>query len=201
MNLWLRNLSRDCWRSKKFDRFQDLRGVQGLHETSLWDYSDGFVWKLRGCSSLHLTIILVMLYQSLIVYWSILFVLCCWRSSGFREPICVMILVINRLCRTWWESLFSGLGFLSISPFKARVAFVLLSFALTLQYIQFSLNHFSADTYVGPPTWFEKQTSGTIDISCLTYMDWSFGGLQFQLEHHLFPRLPECQLRSISRTV
>ncbi|KAK6120584.1 hypothetical protein DH2020_045680 [Rehmannia glutinosa] len=49
--------------------------------------------------------------------------------------------------------------------------------------------------------WFEKQTSGTIDISCSSKMDWFFGGLQFQLEHHLFPRLPRCQLRNISPLV
>ncbi|KAK8288962.1 hypothetical protein V6Z12_D07G159000 [Gossypium hirsutum] len=49
--------------------------------------------------------------------------------------------------------------------------------------------------------WFEKQTSGTIDISCPSMMDWFFGGLQFQLEHHLFPRLPRCHLRKVSPLV
>ncbi|CAN1237518.1 Delta(8)-fatty-acid desaturase 1 [Linum grandiflorum] len=32
-------------------------------------------------------------------------------------------------------------------------------------------------------------------------MDWFHGGLQFQLEHHLFPRLPRCQLRKVSPVV
>lgn len=70
--------------------------------------------------------------------------------------------------------------------------------------MQFTLNHFAASVYVGPPKgndWFEKQTAGTIDISCSSWMDWFFGGLQFQLEHHLFPRLPRCHLRSISPIV
>ncbi|KAL3814797.1 hypothetical protein ACJIZ3_016065 [Penstemon smallii] len=86
-----------------------------------------------------------------------------------------------------------------------RVLYVLVSFAVTsIQHVQFTLNHFAADVYVGPPkgdNWFEKQTSGTIDISCSSYMDWFFGGLQFQLEHHLFPRLPRCHLRNISPLV
>nr|GFB08405.1 delta(8)-fatty-acid desaturase-like [Tanacetum cinerariifolium] len=37
-----------------------------------------------------------------------------------------------------------------------------------IQHVQFTLNHFAANVYVGPPTgndWFEKQTNGTIDIS------------------------------------
>ncbi|XP_047315622.1 delta(8)-fatty-acid desaturase-like [Impatiens glandulifera] len=96
--------------------------------------------------------------------------------------------------------------FVSYLPnWTERFLFVLISFTVTaIQHIQFCLNHFSADTYVGPPRgndWFEKQMSGTIDISCSTWMDWFHGGLQFQLEHHLFPRLPRCQLRKISPLV
>ncbi|CAI9785968.1 unnamed protein product [Fraxinus pennsylvanica] len=74
----------------------------------------------------------------------------------------------------------------------------------SFQHIQFTLNHFAANVYVGAPKgddWFEKQTSGTIDIDCSSWMDWFFGGLQFQLEHHLFPRLPRCHLRNISPVV
>ncbi|KAL2511328.1 Delta(8)-fatty-acid desaturase 2 [Abeliophyllum distichum] len=86
-----------------------------------------------------------------------------------------------------------------------RVLFVLTSFCVcSVQHIQFTLNHFAANVYVGAPKgndWFEKQTSGTIDISCSSWMDWFFGGLQFQLEHHLFPRLPRCHLRNIAPVV
>ncbi|XP_071917829.1 acyl-lipid (9-3)-desaturase-like isoform X2 [Coffea arabica] len=83
-----------------------------------------------------------------------------------------------------------------------RLMFVVASFTVTgIQHVQFCLNHFSTSVYVGPPTghdWFEKQTSGTLDILCPSWMDWFHGGLQFQTEHHLFPRLPTCQLRKIS---
>lgn len=86
-----------------------------------------------------------------------------------------------------------------------RVMFVLSSFAVcSIQHLQFCLNHFAADVYTGPPNgndWFEKQTGGTLDISCSSWMDWFFGGLQFQLEHHLFPRLPRAQLRRVSPLV
>jgi len=94
---------------------------------------------------------------------------------------------------------------LTLPNWTERVLFVLVAFAVTaIQHIQFCLNHFSANVYVGPPKgndWFEKQTAGTIDISCSSWMDWFHGGLQFQLEHHLFPRLPRCQLRKISPLV
>ncbi|KAF3952766.1 hypothetical protein CMV_021712 [Castanea mollissima] len=49
--------------------------------------------------------------------------------------------------------------------------------------------------------WCDKQTKGTLDITCPSWMDWFHGGLQFQIEHHLFPRLPRCQLRKVSPMV
>ncbi|CAA6665931.1 unnamed protein product [Spirodela intermedia] len=55
-------------------------------------------------------------------------------------------------------------------------------------HIQFCLNHFSSSVYVGHPggnDWFEKQTMGTLNITCSPWMDWFHGGLQFQVEHHL----------------
>ncbi|PKI70694.1 hypothetical protein CRG98_008927 [Punica granatum] len=89
----------------------------------------------------------------------------------------------------WWE----------------RVMFVVASFVITgIQHVQFCLNHFSSSVYVGPPSgndWFEKQTQGTLDIKCSPWMDWFHGGLQFQVAHHLFPRLPRCQLRKVSPLV
>ncbi|XP_031504778.1 delta(8)-fatty-acid desaturase-like [Nymphaea colorata] len=86
-----------------------------------------------------------------------------------------------------------------------RVIFVVCSLAVTgIQHVQFCLNHFSSMVYVGKPTandWFEVQTQGTLDIKCPPWMDWFHGGLQFQIEHHLFPRLPRCQLRKIAPLV
>jgi fatty acid desaturase/predicted heme/steroid binding protein len=48
--------------------------------------------------------------------------------------------------------------------------------------------------YVG---FFEWQALSTMDIACPSYMDWFHGGLQFQLEHHLFPRAPRWRLRKL----
>ncbi|KAL2926345.1 Delta(8)-fatty-acid desaturase 2 [Bienertia sinuspersici] len=101
---------------------------------------------------------------------------------------------------TWYPLLISFLP-----NWEERVLFVFASFFVTaFQHIQFTLNHFSANVYVGQPhgnDWFEKQTYGSIDISCSSWMDWLFGGLQFQLEHHLFPRLPRCNLRKVAPVV
>ncbi|KAI4371567.1 hypothetical protein MLD38_019786 [Melastoma candidum] len=98
---------------------------------------------------------------------------------------------------TWYPLLVSCLP-----SWPERIMFVGVSIAVTsIQHVQFCLNHFSANVYIGAPKgndWFQNQTNGTIDISCPRWMDWFHGGLQFQLEHHLFPRLPRCQLRKIA---
>ncbi|KAK5830075.1 acyl-lipid (9-3)-desaturase-like [Gossypium arboreum] len=98
---------------------------------------------------------------------------------------------------TWFPLLVSCLP-----NWGERLMFVVASFAVTgIQHVQFCLNHFSSSVYVGPPSgnnWFEKQTDGTLDIVCSSWMDWFHGGLQFQIEHHLFPRLPRCHLRKVS---
>jgi len=39
------------------------------------------------------------------------------------------------------------------------------------------------------------QVATTLNIDCPKYMDWFHGGLQFQVEHHLWPRLPRHSLR------
>lgn len=39
------------------------------------------------------------------------------------------------------------------------------------------------------------------DIDCPTWMDWFHGGLQFQTEHHLVPRMPRHKLRKFRSEV
>ncbi|KAL3135041.1 hypothetical protein ABBQ32_007988 [Trebouxia sp. C0010 RCD-2024] len=45
------------------------------------------------------------------------------------------------------------------------------------------------------------QVSGTMNWSCPAWLDWLHGGLQFQIEHHLFPSLPRHNLRQASLLV
>lgn len=41
------------------------------------------------------------------------------------------------------------------------------------------------------------QTEHSMDVDCSWYMDWFHGGLQFQVVHHLFPRIPRHNLRYV----
>ncbi|XP_051129576.1 delta(8)-fatty-acid desaturase-like [Andrographis paniculata] len=122
-------------------------------------------------------------------------------SPGRRVPDRALNILGILVFWTW----FPLLVLCGLPTWGERALFVLASFCVSsVQHVQFCLNHFAADVYLGAPRgndWFQKQTSGTIDISCSSLMDWFFGGLQFQLEHHLFPRLPRCHLRRVSPVV
>ncbi|GAB2245075.1 hypothetical protein Droror1_Dr00000568 [Drosera rotundifolia] len=144
----------------------------------------------------HLTFYPILIVARINLYFQTFLLLLSRRNVPDRALNIVGILVFW----TWFPLLLSCLP-----NWTERFLFVLASFSVTsLQHLQFCLNHFAANVYVGKPNgndWFEKQTSGTIDISCSPWMDWVYGGLQFQLEHHLFPRLPQCQLRKIAPLV
>ena len=90
----------------------------------------------------------------------------------------------------------------SLGAVGERVAFVLLSHVLAgVLHVQICLSHFARDTYHGKAyngeedEWFRMQCLTTLNIDCPWWMDWFHGGLQFQIEHHLWPRLPRHNLR------
>ena len=97
---------------------------------------------------------------------------------------------------TWYSTL------LSVIPSTGmKIAFVLISHAVGgIIHVQICLSHFSRNTFDGRPEsnkWVDMQLSGTMDIDCPPWMDWFHGGLQFQTEHHLVPKMPRHKLRKL----
>ncbi|KAJ6798083.1 delta(8)-fatty-acid desaturase 2-like [Iris pallida] len=145
-------------------------------------------------------------------HWTFYPVMCLARLNLFAQSLSLLLSRRSRVPRrrqeilgiavfwTWFPLLVSCLP-----TWRERATFVLVSFSVTgVQHVQFCLNHFSSAVYVGTPggnDWFEKQTEGTLNILCPPWMDWFHGGLQFQVEHHLFPRLPTCHLRTVAPLV
>lgn len=141
-------------------------------------------------------------------HWTFYPVMCLARLNLYAQSF--LFLFSKRSVPNWGQELLGLAAFWCWYPlliaclpnWGERIMFVVVSFSVTgIQHVQFCLNHFSTSIYVGPPSgndWFEKQTRGTLNILCPPWMDWFHGGLQFQIEHHLFPRLPRCQLRKVS---
>lgn len=81
-------------------------------------------------------------------------------------------------------------------------------FLAGILHVQITLSHFSMETYHGHPNEVFKgsgyallQLQTTMDIECNPWLDFFHGGLQFQIEHHLFPRLPRHRLREMKSKV
>ena len=83
-----------------------------------------------------------------------------------------------------------------------RMLFLFISHALTaILHVQISISHFAEEIYNGVKyrgDWLKAQCNTTANVKCSPSMDWVHGGLQFQIEHHLFPRLPREHLRRAS---
>jgi len=74
-------------------------------------------------------------------------------------------------------------------------------------HVQIVLSHWSMETYKGSPyssletEWYLMQMRTTMNVATHPLLDWVHIGLQFQLEHHLFPRLPRHNLRKARELV
>ncbi|GAP89825.1 putative fatty acid desaturase [Rosellinia necatrix] len=68
---------------------------------------------------------------------------------------------------------------------------------------QICLSHFAMSTSdMGPHESFpQKMLRTTMDIDCPVWLDFFHGGLQFQVIHHLFPRVPRHNLRRTQKLV
>lgn len=99
---------------------------------------------------------------------------------------------------TWYSCL---LGFCLEDRYEI-LCYLFLSHGLAgILHVQICISHFAEEIYSGldqnysAQEWFEIQLKTTMNVDCSEWMDWFHGGLQFQVEHHLFPRMPRHNLR------
>ncbi|AAS53293.1 AFL079Wp [Eremothecium gossypii ATCC 10895] len=86
----------------------------------------------------------------------------------------------------------------SLSTATDRVLYVLVSHLTTMiVHVQITLSHFAMSTAdLGVSESFpQRQLRTSMDVACPRWLDFFHGGLQFQVIHHLFPRLPRHNLR------
>ncbi|KAJ2155867.1 hypothetical protein GGF46_005549 [Coemansia sp. RSA 552] len=92
-----------------------------------------------------------------------------------------------------------------IPDWRHAVLYVFVANAVSaILHIQITLSHFAMSTESPDPIrecFFARQVRTTMDVICPQWFDWFHGGLQFQVEHHLFPRLPRHKLRSVQPMV
>ncbi|KAG4217819.1 hypothetical protein PC116_g33701, partial [Phytophthora cactorum] len=102
---------------------------------------------------------------------------------------------------TWY---FYGVLYKSIPNNWDRFVFFLISHMVPMPvHAQICLSHFAMSTSdMGPHESFpQKMLRTTMDIDCPQWLDFFHGGLQFQVIHHLFPRIPRHNLRRTQKLV
>jgi delta8-fatty-acid desaturase len=79
----------------------------------------------------------------------------------------------------------------------------LLTFAINWHPAQIVLSHFARSTDdLGPTESFaSRQLRTTMDVICSPAIEFFHGGLNLQVTHHLFPRIPRHNLRKASLLV
>ena len=97
----------------------------------------------------------------------------------------------------------SGSALASSLPSLAHAcAWLALSHAAAgVLHVQIVLSHWTMSTDEGDcgDCWYGRTLRTTMDIATPRALDWAHVGLQFQIEHHLFPRLPRPRLREARR--
>merc|ERR1711916_396878 len=72
-------------------------------------------------------------------------------------------------------------------------------------HIQLTLSHYERPAVYsgdkGSISWFTQQVITGRNIEGNIWNEWFYGGLHWQIEHHLFPRAPRHALRAISHKV
>jgi delta8-fatty-acid desaturase len=93
----------------------------------------------------------------------------------------------------WYSALTCSMG----SPLLGAV-FLLTSHILSsILHLQINVSHFgmSTEDLDCDEHFAAKALRTTMDVDCPQWLDWFHGGLQFQVIHHLFPRMPRHNLR------
>jgi len=90
----------------------------------------------------------------------------------------------------------------SMPTWGMAVGWITVSHAVAgILHVQIVLSHWSMDTYHGSPyttketEWYLMQLRTTMNVATPPCLDFIHIGLQFQIEHHLYPRLPRHNLR------
>ncbi|XWW94357.1 hypothetical protein V2A60_002300 [Cordyceps javanica] len=88
----------------------------------------------------------------------------------------------------------------TLPDWRTRVLYVLVSHIITMPlHVQITLSHWGMSTAdLGEDESFpQRQLRTTMDVDCPAWLDFVHGGLQFQVVHHLFPRVPRHNLRKV----
>lgn len=131
-------------------------------------------------------------YQHLYIapVYSILFAL--WRFNSLKT------VATSRLWRTEGPPLALNYLWLALLPAPVAIGHVLLAGLMSATIV--TVTHQSEEMFDGPQhDWVDAQFRSTRDaVTSNPFSEWLWGGMQYQLEHHLFPTMPRYRYRQLA---
>ena len=141
-------------------------------------------------------------------------IMCIARLNLYAQSFILMFDLKKQVPQRGWElgalAFFWGWYILFLSylpPGSTRFWYFMLSHAVAgLVHVQITLSHFSMPVYEGRgyspqpgdrDHFIKTQFATGLDVECPEWLDWLHGGLQFQVAHHLLPRVPRHRLRHV----
>ncbi|KAJ1544912.1 hypothetical protein HK096_007009, partial [Nowakowskiella sp. JEL0078] len=117
--------------------------------------------------------------------------------KAFREDVLLELSALG-LFWCWYGWLLAQLP----NKWVVLVYFLVSNMLTGLLHVQITISHFGmpANTIVDEG-FAELALNTSMDVECPRWLDWLHGGLQFQVVHHLFPRMPRHHLRSVKPLV
>jgi len=84
---------------------------------------------------------------------------------------------------------------MNILPAQERIPFLFIAYITAgILHVQLTISHLATDAFTAEEDeklqFFAFQMRTTRNIDCSWWDDWFHGGLQYQIEHHLFPQMP-----------
>lgn len=108
----------------------------------------------------------------------------------------MIALPLTLLDVTWWQFV---IGFLTVHLTAGLILGVVFQLA---HVVEPTLHPTGAQTNPSPAAWMDVQLRCTNDFARDNrFLDWYLGGLNFQIEHHLFPKISHVHYRKISPIV
>lgn len=115
------------------------------------------------------------------------------KFAYYAVMIALPLLVLDI---TWWQFL---IGFLTVHLVAGLILGVVFQLAHVVEATEHPVDAPAAPT---PSLWMETQLRTTHDFARGSrVLDWYLGGLNFQIEHHLFPRIAHVHYRALSPIV
>ena len=122
-----------------------------------------------------------------------------WNLAGVIGGKAIFVtwaIVIPLLVYPWWAVLAGYLGFVMITSLIMATTFQLAHCVEEASYMS------AAQARTTPPVWAVHEVESTVDFCPRNpVLTWVLGGLNFQIEHHLFPLLPHTHYPQISEIV